>query len=282
MLTMAFTAVLAATAALQTATDTTFAVRAGTRIELRDVRGGVTVEAWDRNEVRVRADHGSRDRIVVVDRGGVVAVRATRDIGMPVAVDYRLSVPRGVALTLSGLEGDFDVTGVRGDVRIESIEGDIVLRDVGAVFANTVDGDITVRGAQGNLRLSTTDGDLTLEDIRGDIGANTLDGEILMDRIEALNVDVSTVDGDIRYDGVMRDGGRYRLSTHDGDITLMVPAGINATVTVATFDGDFESVFPVQIQPGAHRGHRFSFTVGNGSAQVELESFDGAIRLVNR
>lgn len=282
MLMTALPLALATLGAMQTSTDTTFAIPTGARIELRDVRGVVVVQSWDRAEVRVRAEHGSRDRLRIDDRGGVVTIRSVRDMGRPVAVDYRLTVPRGVGLTLEGQEAEFEVEGVTGEVRIETIEGSIVLRDVGPVSVNSVEGDVTIRGATGAIRVNTTDGDLTLSGIRGDIVANTLDGTVMLDDIEAANVDVSTVDGDITYDGSLRDGGRYRLSTHDGDITVLVPAAINASVTVATFDGDFESTFPVQMRPGERRGHRFSFTIGSGSAQVELESFDGVIRLRNR
>ena len=45
-----------------------------------------------------------------------------------------------------------------------------------------------------------------------------------------------------------------------------------------SFQGDFESAFPVTITE--RHGKRFEFTLGNGSARVELESFSGTIRLV--
>ena len=53
----------------------------------------------------------------------------------------------------------------------------------------------------------------------------------------------------------------------------------NATVSIATFNGEFESEFPVTLTE-ARKGKRFSFTLGSGSAQVTLESFQGTIRLV--
>jgi hypothetical protein len=49
------------------------------------------------------------------------------------------------------------------------------------------------------------------------------------------------------------------------------------TITVATFNGDFESDFPVTIM--GTRDKRFSFTIGDGSARLELETFGGSIRL---
>ena len=55
--------------------------------------------------------------------------------------------------------------------------------------------------------------------------AETVNGEITLDRIDAISVDANTVNGDISYDGPIRNGGRYSLSTHNGDITLTVAEG---------------------------------------------------------
>jgi hypothetical protein len=79
------------------------------------------------------------------------------------------------------------------------------------------------------------------------------------------------------YDGTIRPGGRYRLATHNGDVTIGIPAGTDARVSVSTFQGDFESDFPVTLTE--RRGKRFEFTLGKGSAAIDLESFQGTIRL---
>jgi DUF4097 and DUF4098 domain-containing protein YvlB len=92
-------------------------------------------------------------------------------------------------------------------------------------------------------------------------------------------VDASTVNGDIFYAGPIRSGGRYSLSTHNGDITLTVAEGTSANVAVSTFNGEFESEFPVPLS-GTRKGKGFNFTLGSGSAQVTLESFQGTIELV--
>ena len=87
------------------------------------------------------------------------------------------------------------------------------------------------------------------------------------------------MNGDIRYSGPIRNGGRYSLSTHNGDIRLTVAEGTNASVAVSTFSGEFESEFPVPLR-GTRQGKGFNFTLGSGSAQVTLESFQCTIELV--
>ena len=53
----------------------------------------------------------------------------------------------------------------------------------------------------------------------------------------------------------------------------------SATVSVSTFNGEFESAFPVTLRE-TRKGKRFSFVLGAGSAQVSLESFQGTVSLV--
>ena len=59
---------------------------------------------------------------------------------------------------------------------------------------------------------------------------------------------------------------------------MLLPRTADATVTVSTFSGGFQSGFPLRL--GAFRpGRSFSFTLGEGRAQVDLQSFDGHINL---
>jgi DUF4097 and DUF4098 domain-containing protein YvlB len=163
-------------------------------------------------------------------------------------------------VNVSTVEGGITVKGGAGFVTLESVEGDIVLTDAsGHMGLTTVDGTITVRGA------------------RGDIKASAVDGEIRLEDIESGNVEANTVDGEIQYSGSIRDGGRYRLTSHDGDVTVAAPV-INASVSVSTYSGDFDSDFPVTLNGSSGR-KRMSFTLGTGSARLELESFDGTVAL---
>ena len=58
-----------------------------------------------------------------------------------------------------------------------------------------------------------------------------------------------------------------------------MPQASNAAVAVSTFNGEFSSEFPVTLTE-TRKGRRFNFTIGTGSAQVTLESFQGTIELV--
>ena len=105
----------------------------------------------------------------------------------------------------------------------------------------------------------------------------TVNGDVQLQKVQSDNVEANTVNGDVVYDGTIRPNGRYRLVTHNGDITVTIAEGTSAVVSVSTFQGEFESAFPVTLT--GRRGKQFDFTLGSGSARIELESFAGTIRL---
>jgi len=282
MLTIAVVA-FAMVASPQQQTDTTVAAPAGARLALNNHSGSIHVSTWDRPAIRVRAQHGSRDVIQIDAQGAVVRIKANREYGMASFVEYDLTVPRSMALDLGGVETDITVEGVGGELSAESVDGSITVGGAGgAVNLSTVDGDITLDGGVGRIEVHGVDGDIQISRPRGDIIVETVDGDVTLEQVESSDVTVGTVSGDIQYEGTITDG-RYGFTSHDGDVTLTVPASMNATVSVATFEGSFEAdpEFRVQVTE-ARPGRRFSFTVGNGAARVELETFDGEIRLRRR
>src|SRR3989441_843912 len=125
--------------------------------------------------------------------------------------------------------------------------------------------------------LSSVNEEIRATEVSGDLTAETVNGDITLMRIESANAEANTVNGDITYDGTIKDGGRYRFGTHDGDVRVSVAEKANVSVSVSTFNGEFNACFPVQLT--GKTKHRFSFTLGSGSARLELESFGGDIKI---
>lgn len=261
-------------------TDTTIAVRAGTRLEVQNMNGDIIVRTWERNSVRVQAEHSSRDRVDIGYGGLVLTISASSRRGAPRSMDYILTVPGTMDLNLGGNNSDISVDGSTGRINIQTVQGDVTVRGGRSlVTLHSVSGDVHVGGVRGRLEASSTNGDVTVDDVEGEVYAEGTNGDITLRGIRSDNVSATSVNGDLVYRGTVGDNGQYRLSTHNGDVTVSVPAGTNATVTVSTFSGDFESDFPVTLS-GARQGKRFSFTIGTGKARLELESFQGSIQLV--
>jgi DUF4097 and DUF4098 domain-containing protein YvlB len=265
----------------RTSTETTVALASDGRVELGGCTGRLVVRTWDRDEVRVRATHELSADVRITERDQVVAIRSTAGQRR---VDYELTVPAGVGLHAQGVACDVDIEGVTGAVEVATVDGDIVLsRMSGHVVASTVEGQISVAGGDGRLQLSTVEGAVRITGAAGEISAQSVDGDILLTDLTCAAIDVSTVDGDVTFSGAFLSGGRYQFTTHDGDIVLTIPANSSAILGVRTFDGDLDSAVNLTLTSDGGRGRRRRvFTMGAGSARVEVETFDGDVRIRRR
>ncbi|MGE0363180.1 MAG: DUF4097 domain-containing protein [Vicinamibacterales bacterium] len=267
-------------------TDQTVDVTRGTQLVLSSQAGEATVRTWDRDAVRVQAAHGARERVEVQTADNTVRVRARTASGSrgPAGlVDYVLTVPRWMPVSLSGTYLAATIEGAGAAVNVETVGGDITVKGgSGAVTLRSIEGEILVENASGKVQATTVNDSIAVRGVSGDVIAETTNGDVVIANTKAANLEVSTVNGDVRFEGPAADNGVYRVTTHNGDIRVSLGANANATVFVRTFGGDFSSDFPVTLPDGmrARDGNkRFNFTLGSGSARVELQSFQGDIHV---
>jgi DUF4097 and DUF4098 domain-containing protein YvlB len=260
--------------------DQTVQVTKGTKLDVNNFAGEVMVKVWDKDAVRVEVNHSDREAVDVKqgDQALTIRSRSLRG-GPPRSLDYTISVPKWMPISVSGAYADVTLDGVGGDVTVETTRGDIkVSGGSGFVSLKSVQGEIALEKAKGRVEIRAVNEGIRLADISADLSAETTNGSIILDRVDSANVDLYTVNGNISYDGPIRDKGLYRLTTHNGMVAVAVPERVNAVLTVRTYNGSFRSTFPIKTDDQNPR-KRFTVTLGNGSAHLELESFGGTIAL---
>ena len=264
-----------------TSTDQTVQVSKGTKLEVNNFAGDVVIKVWDKDAVRVEVSHSDRESVDIKQADQVVSIRS-RSVrgGPPRSLDYNITVPTWMGITVNGNYAFVTMEGVGGDVNVETTRGDIEVRGgSGFVSLKSVQGEVTLEKAKGRIEVRAVNEGIRLADISGDLSAESTNGSIILDRIDSGNVDLYTVNGNISYDGPIKDKGLYRLTTHNGLIAMAIPEKVNAALMVRTYNGGFRSTFPIGGDAAERRAKRFSVTLGNGSAHVELESFGGTISL---
>jgi len=263
MLTILTAAVLASLAPVQGVTDTTFAVPAGASLSVNNFGGSIIVHGWTQNRVKVHAEHGSRGAIEASLVGTTVTIKASSRHGAPSVVDFEITVPQDMALTLSGTytEITVDVRGGSGNIMLHSIQGSVTLAD-----------------ATGRIEVNSVNESVELSNVSGQIKAETVNGDVSLNGIKSASVEATTINGDVEYEGTITDGGTYTFNSHNGDITVSIPEGANVTLSVATANGDIDPSFPLPLTATAGK-HRYTFKLGSGSARMEVESFQGDIEL---
>lgn len=259
-------------------TNETVPVTRGTRLLINNFAGEVVVRAWNRDQVQVQARHNSRTRVNVRSGEGTLRINASSSSGTS-SVDYDIRTPAWMPVRISGTFNDIQVEGLQADISAETVRGDVRVKGGSGVIAlKSIEGEVHIEDARGRINASSVNEGVTIVRSSGDISAETVNGEISIIDAKAESAEATTVNGDVVYTGAISDNGLYRFSTHQGDILAGVPEKVNATVSVRTYQGEFQSSFPVKAGE-VRRGRRQTFMLGNGSAQIEMESFGGEIRL---
>ena len=217
--------------------------------------GGVSVKAWDRPDVLVRArvsaaaasDADARrlvsDSRVTLSGGRVRAAIPSTGRKAWASVSYEVFAPAQTDLAVTTHNGGVSVDGVRGDIGVQAMNGGISLRETGgSVTARTVNGGISVAlagdGWQGNgLDVESTNGGISISLPRGysaEIDAKTTMGRISAPDLAVRNATRSSTESSSTTDGrrthssfgdevrgTLGDGGPpVRAVTRNGGISI--------------------------------------------------------------
>lgn len=261
------------------ASDQTVDVTQGTRLTVENQAGEVVVRTWDRNAVRVVARHNSRTRVNLRQGEGVLQVGSRGGLG---AVDYEISVPAWMPVKVSGHYNYIELNGMAAEVTAENVRGDIEIRGGrGFVTAKSIEGAIRISGTQGKVMATTVNNDLAVENASGELHVETTNGNLTLTGIQSAAVNVATINGRVLFAGSLADKGRYQFITHNGRIELRVQQNPNATFYVRSYGGSFRQSVGLKPVGEPRSGRRNTYVGGNGSAQVELESFNGSVRILS-
>lgn len=291
----------------------------GGKVFINNFAGQVTVTGWDRDVVEATAvDEEDSEKLQVQVSGDArrLSVSMGRNRG---EVNLKVMVPRYAeielieshrgdvtvndidgAVTINTAQGDVSVTKVgplklnarSGDVTVKDVKGNLVARafsgDVqasditGSVDANSMSGSINVQNAGGDVAVSSTSGEITIRCARGRAELATVSGTVEMTGVGG-DVEAQTTSGEVIFKGVIRAGGRYRLKSLSGEAVMYVqpdPPGFTATLT--TYSGELETDFPLKLDSPLQGpiNRKMVGRYGDGQAQITLDSFSGAARIV--
>ena len=252
-----------------------FAVSPGATISIDTQYGAIAVKAGTGNQALVVALPQS-DKVEVDSHqtGNRIAVEshllpgADQQTGR---VDYEVTVPKGVTLTLHSLTGPMTAEGVQGDLEFESAAASVEVRSV----------------SHGHVHVRTMNGPVTLTDVHdAHIEITSIGGDVHLNSVTGPWVDVNSGSGKVFYDGDFGSGGEYRLITSTGDIEALVPATASADFRAHSVRGHVQNDFPLEQMPHPQTtieaGRAFVGTVGKSASKVVLRSFSGRIRLKQR
>ncbi len=264
-------------------------------LEASNVRGRISVTAWDRNEVSWSGALGAGTKLVVEKTAARISLSVEAEEGRSwigwnkgpredsVLV---IKVPANASLDLSAVSANIDVTAMRGSssIEVESVSGEVAVRasSTDKLEVSSVSGDVTFEGQAGRVDAETVSGDLRISGDSRDVSEETVSGSASVRAQTVKAFDGSSVSGDIDFEGALTADGRIDVESMSGDVRITLPADTNGRVSAETFSGDLDNDFGLAIKKQDGPGSTMNGKLGDGSARIEIESFSGDVDLRKR
>lgn len=219
---------------------------------------------------------------------------SNRDRGLSISVDYTVTVPAGVTVSVRSISGDIVVSGVRGEVRAETISGDVSIdRAANLTLAKTVSGNVTARDVGGatTMVLSTVSGTVVGSGLKvRSLEAGSVSGNLNLAGTEIERVEARSVSGSIDFDAPLARSGRYQFTSHSGNIRIVMSGSTGFELDADTFSGSVRSEVPVTLRTvgGEDRNRRETSTrairgsFGDASALLSIRSHSGSVVIAKK
>lgn len=243
-------------------------------VTIRNFHGRVIVKSWQKPEVLVVAEHGSKKCEVDAEQAGNridIMTHVLENVSaQELEANYEITVPEETELQVKTDSGWVVIERVAGDMRIDTVAANVDLKEVA-----------------GYLVIRTVGGSLLCFRCAGRIDFNSISGNAKFDQPVSSNVRaITSGDGSIFFDGNFLRGGLYVLKTYNGPIEVRFSDSDSFDLN-ATTRGQVDN--QVKLKPRAHsRGLQPPYaksvfgTFNDGTARVELTSFNGTIRILRR
>lgn len=263
--------------------------------EASNVRGRISVTAWDRNEVSWSGSLGEGAKLVVEKSPTRISLSVESEGGRSwigwnkgpredsVLV---IKVPAGASLDLSAVSANIDVTAMRGSASIEaeSVSGEVILRasSTDKLEVASVSGDVSFEGEAARIDAETVSGDVHVNGAASDVSVETVSGNASV-RVPAIDeFEAASVSGDIDFEGALAANGRMDVESMSGDVRITLPTDASARVSAESFSGDLDNEFGLAVEKGDGPGSTMHGKLGAGGAHIEIESFSGDVNLRKR
>jgi DUF4097 and DUF4098 domain-containing protein YvlB len=215
------------------------------RVSIANINGDVHISAWDGNEVKVDAVKRaySQERL---SEATIDVVSAADSIVIKTKYPERNQTFDDRTRVNNPASVEYTLT-VPRNARIDNAE--------------LINGSLDITGVQGDVHLSLINGEVKAGDLSGDVRISTVNGGVeanLARLTEAKAVNLTSV---------------------NGPIVLIVPAGASADVKASTVHGKITNDFGWTVNEGQYVGRDMAGQVGSGGLRIRLSNVNGSISI---
>lgn len=267
---------------------------ANARISVSNVKGEVTITAWDRNEVQVAGALGEGAAPLAIEgdngdleiqvkpkgngSGGWFNWNGDNSMG---ATTLELHVPKGATLDVEVVSAPLGIDGMDGGkISVNSVSGRVrVNARTPELSVESVSGTVQQSGHADRADLQTVSGDILAPALGNQADLQTVSGRIQVSGGPWQKFDLSTVSGDVQLNGDLAEQGSIDVDSMSGDVQIQVPANLSASIHASSFSGDLRSDFGQAVEHDHGPGSELNTEVGGSKGRIHVETFSGDLRI---
>ncbi len=225
--------------------EKTYLFDANGRVEVSNINGSITIDTWDRNEIRFSyvkiAD--KRERLAELD---VQIDASPNNFRVETKYDKNKDKKRHKWTKGSKLSVDFTLM-VPRTARLDQVE--------------SVNGSVTITGTTNYCAVSAINGMVKALSLRGTATLSTVNGKVYaeFDRLDNASA--------------------ISLESVNGSVDLMIPSDSSATLKAGTVHGGIKNDFKLPVRKGKYVGHDLYGKIGGGDVQIKLSSVNGGLSI---
>jgi len=259
-------------------------------VEVSNVSGTITIEGWNQSKVEVTGTIGRDVEELIVEPDGdevVIKVKLPRGSSNASSANLHIKVPRGSSINVGTVSANIDVAGVSGEQSLHTVSGNVTTQAKGEdVSAESVSGDVRVSGdsSDSEIEASTVSGDVVLRRVAGKVAGESVSGSVEVKGGSIDRADLSTVNGEVNFEGELRDGGRLSIETVNGRVNVEFVGNLSAEIEVETFNGGIRNCFGPKAERTSKYtpGWELEFTEGDGDGRVDISTMNGRVTLCKK
>lgn len=251
---------LAAPALAQSSAPVSMPVKGDVAFEITVISGDLRIVAGKAGTIEAQGEPG--EPIELSRRGNRIVAEGK---GVPLrSGDVTVRVPPGTSVFAQTISGDLELRGVGGNADL-----------------HTVSGNIEVSGAR-NLRAAAVSGDITAAQISGEVRAETVSGSARIDSTAGprAQLEFATTSGDLRWRGLCAAGCRLEAQSLSGTLSFSLAAKSSFEVDFESFSGELDDQLGLrEVGRSGVIGSRASGLYGKGAGKIDVNSHSGTLEL---
>jgi hypothetical protein len=258
-------------------------------LEVHNLAGSVEVVGWNRRAVHVSgtlADNVERLDLRTVGERIVVEVIMMRESSRShdAGTSLKISAPQAHDLEVRTVSASITVRGIDGEQRLSSVSGSIDTEGFKTdIDLDSVSGDVTARGGDYDAvtRARAISGSIRLTGLAGQVQAEAVSGSVELAADKLQRATLSSISGTVSVRSALTDDARVEVASTSGHVDLLFKGGAAAEYDLTSFSGRIESCFgpPVVRAPNGGPQRTHRFREGTSNARVHANTMSGGIEL---